>query len=212
MKRVFDIAAALFGLLLLSPMFLLVAVFVKMGSRGPMFFKQERMGKGFKPFYIYKFRTMKHDTSVSGKQITVGNDPRITRVGWYLRKAKIDELPQLINVLKGEMSLVGPRPEMRQYVELFRSDYTEILKIRPGITDLASVKYRDEAAILGRAVDPDGEYLHRILPDKIELSKEYLRRSSVVFDITLILKTLPRLFASKAPSDELGLRNSSRHS
>jgi len=212
MKRTFDIIAAFTGLLLLSPLVLLVALFVKIESRGPMFFKQERMGKGFKPFRIYKFRTMAKAAPFRDKPLTIGDDPRITRVGRILRQTKLDEIPQLINVLRGEMSLVGPRPEVPQYVELFRKDYAEILTVRPGITDLASLKYRDEAAILGRAVDPDGEYIHRILPDKIALSKEYLRRSTFVFDITLILKTLSRLFASKVPGDELGLHNSSRHS
>ena len=124
----------------------------------------------------------------------MGDDPRITRVGWFLRKTKIDELPQLINVLRGEMTLVGPRPEVPQYVELFRQDYEEILRIRPGITDLASIKYRDEAALLGQSKNPEEEYVTRVLPDKIKLGKEYIRRSSVFFDLTVIFKTFLRLF------------------
>jgi lipopolysaccharide/colanic/teichoic acid biosynthesis glycosyltransferase len=130
-----------------------------------------------------------------GPLITVGDDPRITAAGRFLRKTKIDELPQLINVLKGDMSLVGPRPEVRQYVELFRKDYEEILKIRPGITDLASLKYHDEAALLKQLENPEAEYRNRILPDKISLSKEYVEKSSFVFDLAVILKTLPKLFA-----------------
>jgi lipopolysaccharide/colanic/teichoic acid biosynthesis glycosyltransferase len=195
MKRLFDIVVSLAGLVLLSPLLLLVAVLVKADSRGPIFFRQERMGRGFRSFSIYKFRTMVWDASRKGQSITVGNDPRITPAGRFLRATKIDELPQLINVLKGEMSFVGPRPEIRQYVELFRKDYEEILKIRPGITDLASVKYRDEAAILGRSENPEDEYVRRVLPEKIELAKEYLRRSSLFFDLSLIFKTLFSLFS-----------------
>jgi len=152
------------------------------------------MGRGFRPFFIYKFRTMVRDGLSKGAPITADGDPRITRVGRILRKTKIDELPQLINVLKGEMSFVGPRPEVRQYVELFREDYEEILGIRPGITDLATMKYRDEEVVLGRSKNPEEEYLKRVLPDKVRLAKEYLVRSSFFLDITLITKTLPKLF------------------
>ena len=133
------------------------------------------------------------DAPSKGGLITSDNDPRITRVGRLLRKTKIDELPQLINVLRGEMSFVGPRPEVRHYVELFRRDYEEILKIRPGITDLASLKYRDEEVILGLSGNPEEEYIRHLLPDKIRLAKEYLRLSSFFFDLTLITKTLPKL-------------------
>jgi len=152
------------------------------------------MGRGFWSFFIYKFRTMIKDAPSKGGLITSDNDPRITRVGRLLRKTKIDELPQLINVLRGEMSFVGPRPEVRHYVELFRRDYEEILKIRPGITDLASLKYRDEEVVLGLSGNPEEEYIRHLLPDKIRLAKEYLRRSSFFFDLTLITKTLPKLF------------------
>ena len=136
---------------------------------------------------------MVQDGRPKGAPITADGDPRITRVGRLLRKTKIDELPQLINVLKGEMSFVGPRPEVRQYVELFREDYEEILGIRPGITDLATIKYRDEEVVLGRSGDPEEEYLRQVLPDKIRLAKEYLVRSSFFLDLTLITKTLPKL-------------------
>ncbi len=200
MKRVFDIVVAFLGLLLLSPLLLLAALLIKLDSSGPIFFRQERMGKRFRAFFIYKFRTMAQDTPGGGGLFTVGDDPRITRVGWYLRKTKIDELPQLINVLKGEMSFVGPRPEVRRYVELFRQDYDEILKIRPGITDLASLKYQDEAEALGQSESPEAEYLRHVLPDKIRLAKEYLKRSSFLFDLALILKTLPKLFGCRVSS------------
>jgi lipopolysaccharide/colanic/teichoic acid biosynthesis glycosyltransferase len=143
---------------------------------------------------------MVQDAPRRGGPITFGEDLRITRVGWLLRKTKIDEFPQLINVLRGEMSFVGPRPEVRQYVELFRDDYEEILKVRPGITDLASLKYRDEPAVLARSGNPEEDYVKRILPDKMRLAKEYLNRSSFFFDLTLIVKTLLKLFEYKASS------------
>ena len=190
----FDRLVALAGLLLLAPLFFLVAFLIKLDSPGPVFFRQERIGRKFRPFLIYKFRTMFEDAPSKGGAITFGSDPRITRVGRLLRRTKIDELPQLINVLRADMSFVGPRPEVRQYVELFRPDYEQILQIRPGITDLASLKYRDEAALLGQSANPEDEYLRRVLPDKIKLAKEYLRRSSFSFDISLVLKTLAGLF------------------
>jgi lipopolysaccharide/colanic/teichoic acid biosynthesis glycosyltransferase len=193
-KRAFDIIAALLGLILLSPLLLLVSLLIKLDSPGPALFRQERIGKGFRPFRIYKFRTMVHDGPRRGGPITFGADPRITRLGRVLRQTKIDELPQLINVLRGEMSFVGPRPEVRPYVELFREDYEEILQVLPGITDLASVQYRDEAEILGRFENPEAAYIGHILPNKIKLAKDYVRRSSLFFDITLILKTFLKLF------------------
>ena len=197
MKRVFDLITSLLGLFLLSPILLLVALLIKSDSTGPIFFRQERMGKGFRPFFIFKFRTMTQHTAAQVRLLTVGDDSRITRVGRFLRKAKIDELPQLFNVLKGEMTFVGPRPEVRQFVELFRADYEEILKVRPGITDLASLKYRDEAMLLGKSKNPVEEYVTQILPDKIKLSKEYIRKSSFFFDLILILKTLLKIVESK---------------
>ena len=193
MKRMFDIIASVLGIGVLAPVLLLVAVLIKLDSRGPVFFRQERMGKGFRPFCIYKFRTMTYDPNVSGRPITIGSDPRITRLGWFLRKMKIDELPQLINVFKGEMSLVGPRPELRKFVEMFRHDYEQILTVRPGITDLASLKYHEEAEVLAQSNDPEEEYLKRVLPDKIRLARDYVARSSFLLDIDLIVKTLPKL-------------------
>ena len=196
-KRTFDVTVALLGLLLLSPFLVAVALLIKLDSRGPVFFRQERIGRGFRPFLIYKFRTMVQDAPRKGGPITFGEDPRITRVGRFLRKTKIDEIPQLINVLKGEMSFVGPRPEVRKYVELFRRDYEEILKIRPGMTDLASIKYSNEATLLGKVKKPEEEYIKRILPEKITLAKEYIRRHSLLFDMTVILKTILKLMGWK---------------
>lgn len=189
-KRVFDLLASAAALLLLSPLLLMVAALVRATSRGPVFFRQERIGRNSRPFRIYKFRTMVQDAPRHGGLVTFGADPRITRVGRFLRAAKIDELPQLINVLLGDMSFVGPRPEVRKYVEMFRDDYAEVLRVRPGITDLASIKYRHEAEILGHADDPEREYIERILPDKIKLGKEYAKNNSLWLDVVIILKTL----------------------
>ena len=200
MKRIFDIVVSLVGLILLLPLLVFVAVLIKLDSRGPIFFRQQRIGMAFRPFQILKFRTMIDNAQRRGGLITFAGDTRITRVGGILRKTKIDELPQLINVLRGDMTFVGPRPEVPEFVELFRQDYEEILTVRPGMTDLASLKYRDEAAVLGCSNNPQEEYLRRVLPDKINLNKEYIRRSSFFFDLTLILKTLLKLFEYRISS------------
>jgi lipopolysaccharide/colanic/teichoic acid biosynthesis glycosyltransferase len=199
LKRLFDIIVSGLGLLALSPLLAAAALAVKLTSPGPVFFRQERIGRGGKPFFILKFRSMVVDAPKLGGQITVGDDPRITRVGRLLRKTKFDELPQLFNVLKGDMSLVGPRPEVRKYVEMFADDYKNILRVRPGITDLASIRYRDEATLLAASADPEREYVERVLPEKIELAREYVRRRSFSFDIMIIIGTLARLFADRLP-------------
>ena len=190
LKRTFDFLASLVGLTLLAPFGLLVALAIKLDSRGPVFFRQERMGRGFRPFRIFKFRTMVADAPARGGQLTAGSDSRITRVGRILRKTKVDELPQLINVLRGDMSLVGPRPEVPKYVELFADDYRDILSIRPGITDPASVKYRDEGKVLAAAADPEAAYVELILPEKIALARQYIERSSLAYDVGIIFQTL----------------------
>ena len=197
MKRVFDAIISSLGLLLLGPVFLIIALMIKLDSRGPVFFKQARIGREFRPFFIYKFRTMIADSASTGGALTVGRDPRITRAGDFLRATKIDEIPQLINILKGDMSFVGPRPEVPEFVELFRSDYEEILRVRPGLTDLASLKYRNEAMTLTQTENPHEDYLKRVLPDKIRLAKEYIRRSSFLFDLGLIFRTVFKLFDCK---------------
>jgi lipopolysaccharide/colanic/teichoic acid biosynthesis glycosyltransferase len=190
-KRLFDIAASFTGLVVMSPVLAIAALLVKADSRGPVLFQQERVGRDFEPFRIWKFRTMTvPEPSERRDGVTVGADPRITRVGRLLRKTKVDELPQLYNVLRGDMSLVGPRPELRRYVQMFERDYREILQCRPGITDLASIKYRDEARLLALAADPETEYVARLLPDKIRLAKEYVARRSVVLDLQIILRSL----------------------
>jgi lipopolysaccharide/colanic/teichoic acid biosynthesis glycosyltransferase len=209
-KRSVDLLVSALGLLVASPLLLLLAALVKGTSRGPVFFRQERMGRGFRPFGIYKFRTMVEDAPRQGGPITFGRDPRITRVGRFLRATKLDEVPQLLNVLKGEMSLVGPRPEIPRYVELFRSDYEEILRVRPGITDLASIKYRHEAEILGRAADPEREYLTRVLPEKVRLGKQYARQSSLGLDVCILCKTLFSLLRTPARADFSGSEQGTR--
>jgi lipopolysaccharide/colanic/teichoic acid biosynthesis glycosyltransferase len=200
MKRAFDYLVAAIGLVLLFPVFAVVSILIKVDSSGPVFFRQERIGKGFRPFLIYKFRTMVEDAARHGTAITIGADPRITRVGRFLRQTKIDELPQLVNVVMGEMSLVGPRPEVAHYVEMFREDYEEILQVRPGITDLASLKYQSESEWLSRFDNPEREYVTHVLPEKIKLAREYVQRTSMIVDIVLILKTVPKLFGAKFKS------------
>ena len=200
-KRSLEFSISLLGLIVLSPLFLVTAILIKWDSPGTIFFKQERVGRKFRPFYIYKFRTMVADAPQKGGSITFGADSRITRVGKLLRKTKIDEIPQLLNVLKGDMSFVGPRPEVRQYVELFREDYREILEIKPGITDLASLKYRDEAAVLALSKNPQEEYVKRVLPDKIHLAKVYQQRSSLLFDIKLVARTVLKLCGWRMVND-----------
>jgi lipopolysaccharide/colanic/teichoic acid biosynthesis glycosyltransferase len=197
MKPVIDFLTAMIALVLLSPLLLTIAVVLKLASPGPVFFRQERVGRGFRRFFIYKFRTMVENAPNLGGPITCGDDPRITRVGRFLRKTKLDELPQLVNVLKGDMSLVGPRPEVPRYVEMFHADYEEILTVRPGITDLASIQYRDESTVLGQAGDPEQEYVRRVLPEKIALAKRYVRRQSLAGDAVVICQTLARLVSDR---------------
>lgn len=193
MKRAFDIIASAIGLILLAPVFGVAALVIWLTSGSPVIFRQQRMGRGFQPFTIYKFRTMVVDAPLKGSSITCGRDSRITPVGALVRKLKVDELPQLVNVLKGNMSLVGPRPEIPEFVRQFESDYRVILQIRPGITDLASLKYHNESEVLAQFENPAEAYVRCILPDKLSLAKEYVNRSSFLFDIEVILKTLLRL-------------------
>lgn len=191
MKRFIDILFSCLGLLVLSPLLFLISIIIKLDSRGPALFIQKRIGRGFREFEIYKFRTMVVDAEKKGPHITVGGDDRITRTGKFLRKYKIDELPQLVNVLKGDMSFVGPRPEVGKYVKLFKSDYKELLKIRPGITDPASIKYSNEEDVLALSQNQEENYIKNILPAKIKLSLEYINGQNNVFaDLRLIFKTV----------------------
>ena len=193
MKRFFDIVFSAFGMVLLSPLFMAAALFIKLDSKGPVFYRQERIGKDFKPFRIYKFRTMTADLQ-GGPQITTGGDRRITRAGKILRKYKIDELPQLLNVFRGDMSFVGPRPEVKKYVDIFRADYAELLAVRPGITDPASVRYSKEEELLPQSDNWEDVYITRILPEKIGLSLNYARSHSLFTDLKLIVRTVLKVF------------------
>lgn len=190
LKRVFDFVAAALGLVLLSPVLLTVSVIVWRDSPGPILFRQTRVGRGGRMFNILKFRTMVQGASERGPAITVSQDARVTRNGTILRALKLDELPQLWNVLVGDMSFVGPRPEVPRYVRMFQADYDKILQVRPGITDLASIRFRDESKMLGTALDPEKLYCETLLPKKIVLAKIYLRKSSLCLDLSIILKTL----------------------
>jgi lipopolysaccharide/colanic/teichoic acid biosynthesis glycosyltransferase len=189
-KRLFDIICSSLGLLVLSPVFMVVAVLVKIDSKGPVFFRHARIGKDFRPFRVYKFRTMKEGAEQCGAPVTVDRDERITRLGRLLRRTKLDELPQLLNVLKGDMSLVGPRPEVKEYVDLYAAEYRQLLTVRPGITDPASLQYSEEEKVLAESPNWEEDYRKRVLPDKIRLSLQYVEDHSLVTDLRLILKTI----------------------
>ena len=173
-----------------------IAILVRCTSTGPALFLQTRIGRDFKPFQIYKFRSMVQNAPAQGPQITVGADKRITRIGNLLRKTKLDELPQLLNVFKGDMSFVGPRPEVAKYVEMFRDDYAIILQVGPGITDLATLEFRHESEILANAKDAEDEYCRRILPTKVALSKQYIAKQSLGFDIVILFRTVKAIFTT----------------
>jgi lipopolysaccharide/colanic/teichoic acid biosynthesis glycosyltransferase len=196
-KRIFDLIFTVPGLIVLLPFFVLIALWIKLDSKGPVLYRQERVGRHGKTFGIYKFRTMVENADKIGGAITIGNDPRITKVGRFLRKYKIDELPQLINVLKGEMSLVGPRPEVSKYVNLYTSEQREVLNLIPGITDPASIKYRNENILLAASrdtyeasYDPEQVYIQEIMPDKIRINLEYASRATVLTDFKVVIKTI----------------------
>ena len=196
-KRLFDIVFAGLGLLLLGPLLLGIALWIKLDSRGPVFFRQERVGRFGVPFRIHKFRTMVTDAERLGAKITVGADARITAAGRWLRASKVDELPQLWDVLRGAMSLVGPRPEVPRYVALYPPAMRElVLSVRPGITDPASLSFRNESELLARAADPEREYVEVVMPMKLGLTADYVRHASLLGDIRLILATLGAIKAS----------------
>ncbi len=190
-KRLFDLLASGLGLLLLAPLLVLLALWVKLDSPGPVFFRQERVGLGGRVFRIHKFRTMVVDAENRGPQITVGKDSRVTRLGQWLRKYKIDELPQLIDVWLGHMSLVGPRPEVPRYVAAYPDDIRSVvLSVRPGVTDRASIEFKDENIILGRSSDPHKAYLEHVLPKKLNFYVDYVNDRSFFGDIKIILRTV----------------------
>lgn len=193
-KRLFDIVSSGIGLLCLAPVFVVMAIWIKLDSRGPVFYRQTRVGRYGRDFRIFKFRSMRVGSD-KGRQITVGErDPRITRSGYFIRHYKIDELPQLINVFLGDMSIVGPRPEVRKYVDLYSEEQRKVFQVRPGITDLASIKYRNENELLSQVDDPDTYYIDVIMPDKLTINLEYIRHQSFMGDIKIIFNTLFKIF------------------
>ena len=192
LKRIFDITLSLFGLIILLPFMLIIAILIKIDSKGSVFFKQIRVTKNGKEFKIFKYRTMRVGSD-KYSQITVGKDGRITKLGSFLRKYKLDEIPQLINVLIGDMSLVGPRPEVPKYVALYTDEQKEILKVRAGITDYASIEFSDENDLLALEEEPEKAYIEKIMPKKIELNKKYLSETSVLTDIKIILLTIKKI-------------------
>lgn len=194
-KRLFDILASGVGLLVLSPLFLVVAIWIKCDSKGPVFYKQQRVGRGNKDFWLYKFRSMRPGSDKQGLITVGGRDPRVTRSGYFIRKYKLDELPQLINVFLGDMSLVGPRPEVRKYVEMYTPAQMHVLDVRPGITDLASIRYRNENELLEQAEDPDRYYVEVIMQDKLKINLEYVAKHSFWYDIKLIFMTFWEIVA-----------------
>lgn len=193
-KRLFDIISSGIGLLCLAPVFVIMAIWIKLDSRGPVFYRQTRVGRYGRDFRIFKFRSMRVGSD-KGRQITVGErDPRITRSGYFIRRYKIDELPQLINVFLGDMSIVGPRPEVRKYVDLYSEEQRKVFQVRPGITDLASIKYSNENELLSQVDDPDTYYIDVIMPDKLAINLEYIRHQSFMGDIKIIFNTLFKIF------------------
>lgn len=194
LKRTFDILFSSIGLLMLLPVFLVMAVWIKADSEGPVFYRQVRVGMHGKLFRIFKFRSMRLGSD-KASQITIGErDSRITRSGIIIRKYKLDELPQLINVFIGDMSFVGPRPEVPKYVDLYTEAQRHVLDVRPGITDMASIKYINENELLGKANNPEDYYIHTIMPDKLSINLEYVKNNSFMDDVTIIFKTLSKIF------------------
>ena len=189
-KRLFDLLATIFGGLILLPILILISIWIRLSSKGPLFYIQKRVGKDFKEFNLYKFRSMIIDAHLKGPSVTSRDDSRITNIGKIIRKTKIDELPQLLNVLKGDMSLVGPRPEVMKFVKLRESEYKIILNIKPGITDNAAIEFRHEETIMEQYDDKEKAYLDIVLPQKINLYKKYINNISFKTDISLILKTI----------------------
>ena len=195
MKRFFDLVASGLGLLVLSPLFLILAVWIKCDSKGPVFYRQVRVGRNNWEVRLYKFRSMRVGSDKRGLITIGGHDPRVTRSGYYIRRYKLDELPQLINVFVGDMSLVGPRPEVRKYVDLYTPEQIHVLDVRPGITDLASIRYRNENELLEQVDDPERYYVDEIMQDKLRINLEYVAHHSFATDILLIINTFCKILS-----------------
>jgi lipopolysaccharide/colanic/teichoic acid biosynthesis glycosyltransferase len=197
LKRTFDFIASFFGLLILSPVFLIISTLILFDSKGGVFYKQKRVGLNDKDFYLFKFRTMYTGADKKGL-ITIGaRDSRVTGIGYYLRKFKLDELPQLINVLIGNMSLVGPRPEVRKYVNMYNKEQKKVLSVMPGITDFASIEYSDENELLAKAENPDEMYVQQIMPAKLRLNLKYIKEKSLFTDLKVIFLTIWKIAGNK---------------
>jgi lipopolysaccharide/colanic/teichoic acid biosynthesis glycosyltransferase len=194
MKRLFDIIFSVGGIIILSPFFILFWLLIRLESKGDAIFKQIRVGKNNTDFKLYKFRSMHSDSEKKGQLTIGGRDPRVTKVGFILRKFKLDELPQLFNVLNGNMSLVGPRPEVRKYVTLYTEEQMKVLSVKPGITDYASIKFFNENELLGKSTNPEDDYINIIMPEKLRLNLEYINDNSVLKDVNIIFKTLQKIF------------------
>ncbi len=194
MKRFIDILICLPAVVILSPVFMVIAIWIKTDSTGPVFYLQERIGKNGKPFRIFKFRTMRTNADKHGLLTVGGRDPRVTGAGYYLRKYKLDELPQLFNVLIGHMSLVGPRPEVKKYVDLYSTDQRKVLSVKPGITDYASIEYSNENELLARSADPESTYIKEVMPAKLRLNLKYIQEQSLITDLRIIFQTLKKVF------------------
>lgn len=193
MIRFFDFILSLVGLVVLAPIFIVLAIWIKIDSKGPVFYKQVRVGRNGIDFGLFKFRSMVVDADKKGLITVGGLDPRITRSGYFIRKYKLDELPQLINVLLGDMSLVGPRPEVRKYVELYTDEQQKVLSVKPGITDYASIEYMDENEILGKSSDPEKTYIEEIMPEKIKYNMKYIQNKNVSEYFKIIFLTLLKI-------------------
>lgn len=193
LKRAFDIFCSFIGLIILSPLFISVCLLITLTSKGGIFFLQTRVGKNNSHFKLFKFRTMFTDSDKKGLLTVGAKDPRITSVGYYLRKYKLDELPQLLNVFFGSMSLVGPRPEVRKYVDLYSAEQKKVLLVKPGITDYASLEYFSENELLAKSSSPEKTYINEIMPAKLELNKKYILKNNVWIDIKIIFKTLKKI-------------------
>lgn len=193
MKRLFDIISSFIGLLLLSPFLLIIALCVGLSSPGGVFYRQVRVGRYGKDFRLWKFRTMRPDSDKKGLLTVGGRDPRVTRVGYFLRKYKLDELPQLLNVLTGDMSVVGPRPEVRKYVELYTPEQRKVLDVRPGITDYASIEYSNENELLAKSNDPEKTYIEEVMPAKLALNEKYIAEKSFATDMKIIFRTIGKI-------------------
>lgn len=191
--RFFDFILSLVGLVVLAPIFIILAIWIKIDSKGPVFYKQVRVGQNGIDFGLFKFRSMVVDADKKGLISVGGRDPRITRSGYFIRKYKLDELPQLINVLVGDMSLVGPRPEVRKYVDLYTDEQQKVLSVKPGITDYASIEYMDENEILGKSSDPEKTYIEEIMPDKIKYNMKYIQNKNLFEYFKIILSTVLKI-------------------